>query len=200
LEKTEEFDFKEVAKVATSKQNQILKQYQKVRQFLSRDDTLKWIRELTINKENKPERDSRKYNGFYKSLIFEALVDGHVYKTRILEMFPIGSEHTKQQVFIRLNSINLNADIGFSRVKTPTEAMRTLKTMLIVKSSRRKDAEGNTIQVIRGINPRGLTLISKLGEDLKLNEMHNGLVIKQNVQPIENESIGALEFIDFMTN
>jgi len=200
LESSEELDFKELAKEVTAKQNQILKQYQNVRQFLSRDDCLIWIRQLNINKENKVERDSRKYNGFYKSLIFEALVEGHVYKTRILEMFPIGSEHTKQQVFTRLNSINLNADIGFSRVKSPTEAMRTLKTMLIVKSSRRRDTSGNTIQVIRGINPRGLKLIAKLGEDLKTNEMHNGLSIKENVQPVDFEFSNVLEFIDFMSD
>lgn len=180
---------KSVKEEASIIQRRIYNQYEKIHEFLGKKAALSALLELNVKTEGAgkpikptPYRDSRRFNNFYHALLFTALVDEHVFKRKMLETFPIGSIHTKEEILTRINSVYARADVGIIELKNLVPAMRCLKTYFKVRTLRRKkDAKKEEDKIVQhkimGLNPYDLKLIKKLGKDIKTNAMFSGLIL-----------------------
>ena len=123
-------NLKSLNKEAKGIQSKIIYQYKKLLDYYDKPIILKKLKEL-----NQDQRDSRKFNAFYQTTVFLATDNSHVFKREVLDSFPIGSYHTKEQVLEKLNYIYDKADIGLPKLKSTTRAVRELKLYFDAKKS-----------------------------------------------------------------
>ena len=182
-------NLRELKKDATKIQKRIYSQYERLYKFLKKEDILKWLEELNLDKEkNKPQRDRRAFNRFYQAVIFESLVDKHLFKRQLNKMFSVNSTHTKEVVLLKMNNIYARADIGIPEIRTDVEAVRMLNCYFKV----RRIDKGKSHKII-GTNPRELEVTTRLGKGLDANDMFNGLGIEENKVVVEFDFVENLE-------
>jgi len=180
-------NLRELKKDATKMQKRIYSQYGKLYKFLKKEDILKWLEKLNLDKEQiKPQRDRRAFDKFYRSVIFESLIDNHLFKKQLNKMFPLDSIHTGDEILAKINNVYARADIGIPEIRTEVEAVRALNCYFKVRRINKRKSHK-----IIGANPRKLEVISKLGKGLDANDMFNGLGIEENKVVVEADPIGV---------
>ncbi len=179
-------NLRKLKKEATKLQKRIYSQYGKLYGFLKKEDILTWLEKVNLNRrQTKPQRDRRAFDKFYQSVIFESLVDNHLFKKQLNKMFPLDSIHTGDEILAKINNVYARADIGIPEIRTDIEAVRMLNCYFNV---RRVD-KGKSHKII-GSNPRKLEVITKLGEGLDTNDMFNGLGIEENKVVMGADPVG----------
>lgn len=98
------------------------------------------------------KRDSKEFEFFTQSLIFEALDKKNSFKNSILSNFPISGTITNDLVFSKLTEIYNQHQMPLRTINTPIKALRVLKCYLTVKPRR----DGS--HIISGHNPQNIIL------------------------------------------